>query len=374
MSLCGSKTDTSGMNAAALANSQVAKDALDWYKQAYTDQAPLRQQAADKALAVSDAQLASMKQNDAISNDYWNYQKDTFRPLEGKIIADAQSFDSPERQNQNAAKATADVQQAFDNSQGQMQRSLERRGVNPSSGAALALNNQMSMQKAAASAGASNKARTDTELQGYARKMDAANLGRNLASNQATSAGVAMTAGNSAVNNAGIPLTQAQSATNMAGQGFNTAIQGNNSAGSIYGQVAQLENQDSGIWGALGGVAGQFAGSAAGSTAIASFLSDKKAKKYIKPVSDAAALNAVKATPVSSWRYKDGQGDGGAHVGPMAQNVRKSMGETAAPGGKQIDLISMNGISMAAIAALDKKVGRLSQQIKQAKAGKGIAA
>ncbi len=374
MSLCGSKTDTSGMNAAALANSQVAKDALDWYKQAYTDQAPLRQQAADKALAVSDAQLASMKQNDAISNDYWNYQKDTFRPLEGKIIADAQSFDSPERQNQNAAKATADVQQAFDSSQGQMQRSLERRGVNPSSGAALALNNQMSMQKAAASAGASNKARTDTDLQGYARKMDAANLGRNLASNQATSAGVAMTAGNNAVNNAGIPLTQAQSATNMAGQGFNTAIQGNNSAGSIYGQVAQLENQDSGIWGALGGVAGQFAGSAAGSTAIASFLSDKKAKKNIKPVSDAAALNAVKATPVSSWRYKDGQGDGGAHVGPMAQNVRKSMGETAAPGGKQIDLISMNGISMAAIAALDKKVGRLSQQIKQAKAGKGIAA
>jgi len=362
MSLCGSKTDTSGMNAAALANSQVAKDALDWYREAYADQAPLRQQAADKALAVSDAQLASMKQNDAISNDYWNYQKDTFRPLEGKIIADAQSFDSPERQNQNAAKATADVQQAFDSSQGQMQRSLERRGVNPSAGAALALNNQMSMQRAAASAGASNKARTDTELQGYARKMDAANLGRNLASNQATSAGVAMTAGNSAVNNAGIPLTQAQSATNMAGQGFNTAIQGNSSAGSIYGQVAQLENQDNGIWGALGGVAGQFAGSAAGATKIASFLSDKNAKKNIKPVSDTAALKAVKATPVSSWRYKDGQGDGGAHVGPMAQNVRKTMGETAAPGGKQIDLISINGISMAAIAALDKKVGRLERR------------
>ena len=358
MSLCGSKTDTSGMNAAALANSQVAKDALDWYREAYADQAPLRQQAADKALAVSDAQLASMKQNDDISNDYWNYQKDTFRPLEGKIIADAQSFDSPERQNQNAAKATADVQQAFDNSQGQMQRSLERRGVNPSSGAALALNNQMSMQKAAALAGASNKARTDIELQGYARKMDAANLGRNLASNQATSAGVAMTAGNSAVNNAAIPLTQAQSATNMAGQGFNTAIQGNNSAGSIYGQVAQLENQDSGLLNGLGSSIGQVAGSAA----ISYFMSDKNAKKNIKPVSDAAALKAVKATPVSSWRYKDGQGDGGAHVGPMAQNVRKTMGEMAAPGGKQIDLISMNGISMAAIAALDRKVGRLERR------------
>jgi len=373
MSLCGSKTDTSGMNAAALANAQVAKDALDWYKQAYADQAPLRQQAADTAQTVSDAQLASMQQNDAISNDYWTYQKDTFRPLEGKIIADAQSFDSPERQKQNAARATADVQQAFDSSQGQMQRSLERRGVNPSSGTALALNNQASMQKAAAVAGASNKARTDTELQGYARKMDAANLGRNLASNQATSAGVAMNVGNSAVNNAGIPLTQAQSATTMAGQGFNTAIQGNNSAGGIYGQMAQIQNQDSGLWGALGGVAGQFAGSAAGSAKIASFLSDKKAKKNIKPVSGTAALKAITATPVSSWRYQEGQGDGGAHVGPMAQNVRKTMGETAAPGGKQIDLISMNGISMAAIAALDRKVQRLGKQLRQTKADRQAA-
>ena len=67
------------------------------------------------------------------------------------------------------------------------------------------------------------------------------------------------------------------------------------------------------------------------------------------PNSAMFVAEAVKATPVSSWRYKDGQGDGGAHVGPMAQNVRKTMGETAAPGGKQIDLISMNGISMAAI-------------------------
>jgi len=364
MSLCGSSPDTSGMNAAALANSQVAKEALDWYKQAYADQAPLRQQATGKALAVSDAQLASMKQNDTISNDYWNYQKDTFRPLEGKIISDAQSFDSPERESQNAAKAAADVQKAFDNSQGQMQRSLERRGINPSSGAAMALNNQMSMQKAAALAGASNKARTDTELQGYARKMDAANLGRNLASNQATSAGVAMNAGNSAVNNAGIPLTQAQNATNMVGQGFNTAIQGNNSAGGIYGQMAQVQNQDNGLWGALGGVAGQFAGSAAGSAAIASFLSDKKAKRNIKPVSNDAALKAVKDTPVSSWRYKSGQGDGNSHVGPMAQNVLQTMGEQAAPGGKQIDLISMNGINMAAIAALDKKVGRLEKRVR----------
>ena len=75
----------------------------------------------------------------------------------------------------------------------------------------------------------------------------------------------------------------------------------------------------------------------------------------------AALANSQVAKDALDW-YKQAYTD----QAPLRQQ--------AAPGGKQIDLISMNGISMAAIAALDKKVGRLSQQIKQAKAGKGIAA
>ena len=84
-------------------------------------------------------------------------------------------------------------------------------------------------------------------------------------------------------------------------------------------------------------------------------------KKGIKPVSDEQALAAVEKTPVSQWTYKDGEGDGGAHIGPMAQHVRATMGEQAAPGGKQIDPITMNGINMAAISALSRKVDKLAK-------------
>lgn len=359
--MCAESPDYTGMNKAAEANAEIAKEALAWYKQAYQEQAPLREAAAAKANAVSDAQLASMQQNDAISKDYWNYQQSTFRPMERAIVDAAQTYDTEARRDQKAGEAIADVQQQIDAAQGQQMRQLARMGVNPNDGKFAAMSNQMSMAGALGKAQAANKAREGVELQGYARKMDAANLGRNLASNQATSAGVALNAGNSAANTGGMALSQAQNATNQVGQGFNTAIQGNNSAGNIYGQVAQMESKDSGIMGALGGVAGQFAGSKAGSTMIAGFLSDKNAKKNVKPISDEQALQAVEKTPVSEWTYKDGEGDGGAHIGPMAQHVRATMGEQAAPGGKQIDPITMNGINMAAIAALSRKVDKLAK-------------
>ena len=120
--------------------------------------------------------------------------------------------------------------------------------------------------------------------------------------------------------------------------------------------------------GALGSVAGQYAGSAAGSAQIASFLSDKTKKKNVKPVSDEQALEAVKSTPVSQWDYKPGAGDGGTHIGPMAQDANRTMGEQAAPGGKAVDLVTMNGMNMAATAALARKVDKLSAKIKGAKA------
>lgn len=365
--MCADAPDTSGMNAAAKANAEISKEALAFYKQTYAEQAPQREAAAKIAMDVANQQLESSKQNTAISNDYWNYQKDTFRPLEEGIVADAQTYDTAARRESAASEAVADVGMQAEAARQAQTRQQQRMGVNPSSGKALALQSQMGMAEALGKAGAANTARDKIELQGYARKMDAANLGRGLASSQATSAGVALNAGNSAVGNAGTPLTQAQQGASMMGQGFNTAIQGNNSAGQLYGQAAQLSSQDSGLMSALGGVAGQFAGSSAGSAALVA-LSDETKKKDIKPVDDEQALAAVKDTPVSSWKYKDGQGDGGAHVGPMAQHVQKNMGDKVAPGGKMVDLVSLNGVNMAATAALARKVEKLTKKVEGARA------
>ena len=363
--MCSDAPDYSGMNNAAEANAALSKESLDFYKQIYAEQKPAREAAAKVAMDVANQQLDSSRQNTAISNDYWNYQKNTFRPLEEGIVADAQAYDTTARRDAAASEAVADVGMQAELARQAQTRQQQRMGVNPASGKALALQGQMGMAEAAAKAGAANTARDKVELQGYARKMDAANLGRGLASSQATSAGVALNAGNSAVGNAGAPLTQANQAAATMGQGFNTAIQGNNSAGQLYGQVAQMQSQDSGLMGALGGVAGSFLG---GSGFAKMVDSDKNKKEDIKPVSDEKALEAVKKTPVSRWKYKDGEGDGGAHVGPMAQHVNKNMGEQAAPGGKMVDLITLNGMNMAATGALARKVDKLAKKVEGAKA------
>ena len=258
--MCADAPDMTAMNTAAAANADIAKEALDWYKQVYADSAPQRELAANTANQVAQQQLASSRQNDAISGDYWNYQKNTFRPIEAGIVAEAQNYDTTARSEQAASKAMADMESQFGNEQAQQQRAMTRMGVNPNSGRFALMGNQMAMAQAAAKAGAASKARDNVELQGYARKMDAANMGRNLASNQATSAGVALNAGNSAANNAGTPLTQANQAMATMGQGFGTAIQGNNSAGNLYGQSAQISSKDNGLMGALGNMAGMWAG------------------------------------------------------------------------------------------------------------------
>lgn len=359
--MCSSSPDMSGVNAAAEANAALSRELLDFYKQVYAESAPDRARATETALKVADQQLASMQQQDAISQDYWDYQKDTFRPLEQSIVDEAQNYDTAVRRDSEATSAVADVGMQAELARQAQTRQQQRMGVNPNSGAALALSNQMSLGEATAKAGAANSARKNVETVGRAMKMDAASLGRNLASNQATSASLALNAGNSATANAAQPVSQAQSAASMMGQGYSTAIQGNASAGSLYGQAAQASSQDSGIWGALGGVAGSFLGGSGFNTLISK--SDKNAKKDIKPVSDEDALEAVKKTPVSTWNYKKGEGDGGSHVGPMAQHVRKTMGEKVAPGGKQIDLITMNGVTMAGMAALARKVDKLSKKV-----------
>jgi hypothetical protein len=59
---------------------------------------------------------------------------------------------------------------------------------------------------------------------------------------------------------------------------------------------------------------------------------------------------------VDSWKYKDGIADGGRHVGPYAEDVQRELGDEVAPGGKQIDVISMSGAQTAAIKGLAEKL------------------
>lgn len=371
----GDGPDTSGVNDAARKNADLSGEALAWAKQRYAEEAPARQSAIDIAMKTANQQLDIAQQNADISKDYYDYQKGTFRPLELGVVKAAQEYDTPDRRELKAGQAVAGVNTQIDNARAAMRERLASRGVDLGSGNVMAQEAAMAVQGGAAAASAANKAREDVELQGYARKMDAANLGRGLASSQATSAGVALNAGNSSVNNAQVPVAIGQQATQTVQSGIQQALGANASSGSLYGQAGQLDL-------AKRGQDMKFVSDAAESAAAAYGASDENIKDGTgKKMSPAKALGAILDTPVhEGWTYspeKGGPDDGRQpHDGPMAQDVQRNMGGKVAPDGKVIDLVSMNGVLMAGIQGLAKEVAGLKKEVKsgngQRMASKGV--
>lgn len=255
-----SDTDYSGVNRAAEATARISQDALDFYRDNYENQAPAREAAAARANAVSEAQLSSMNQNMRLARDYADYQSNTFRPMERALIDEANNYDTNARRDQAAGAAMADVSQQAASARDIQQRNLTRMGVNPNDGRFAAMSNQTTMQEALGKAAAGAQARRQTEIQGYARRADAVNLGRGLASNQATSSGIALNAGNASANSAQMPLGQNQAATQMMGQGFNSASQGQSQSGNLFGMaangMAQENQQDTATLATVGSIAG----------------------------------------------------------------------------------------------------------------------
>jgi hypothetical protein len=221
---------------AAKIQQQTAREYLDFQKQQYADMKPL-------AEAVSQAQLDTMKQqstiaasNEARAQDYANYEKNTFRPLEQSLVDDANSYNTDAKQEELARKGMADVSQAYDAQRKQALDTLARYGVNPNSNRFAALNMQLAQGEAADKAGAATNARTNAEQLGYARKMDAASLGRNLASNSSTAYGIATSAGNSSVNSGSAALSTAGAPGAALGSAYGSfSSQMGNAANSYYG-------------------------------------------------------------------------------------------------------------------------------------------
>jgi len=363
----GSKPDTGGINEAAVQSAALGNRAFDWYAQEYARTAPQRDQAVADASAVTKAQLESMGLQNEIARDYNEYNKNTFRPLEASMIEAAKGYDTPERRAQAAAEAVAGV-----NSQVAAQREatamdLARSGVSPESAKSRSMMASGDINAARMSAGAAAGARRNVEATGHARMADAANLGRNLPSAQATAMQTGINAGNSAVNSSGVGVAAGQSGAGLMGAGFNTAMGGLGQMGGMFTNAAGIQSQTRGQ--NLDFQASMYSSTMNGmSSMFGSAMSDEKVKKGTGKKADTASmLEAVMNTPVDEgWSYdpkKGGPDDGGMpHDGPMAQDVNKHMGEKAAPGGKMIDLVTMNGVSMGAIQELGKRVKKLEQR------------
>lgn len=335
------------------------EESLNWFKQVYADQAPDRTAAAQRANAISDAQLRGMTFATDQAQELDQYNKTTFRPVEQRLVADAQGYDTEGRRESAAQEASGRVASEFDTTRQSAGREMIRYGVDPSTIAALDASSQI--DEAKARAGAGNTARTNVEQQGWSRMADVANMGRGIASQQATQQGIATTTGNSSVANSNSALANTQSGNGLMAQGFQNANQGNQIAGSMFNNVARSQQADDQML--LTGVNGitNYLGNRYGT-------SDPKVKKGTGRMANAAqALKEVEATPVhDGWEYDESKGappgSGGKKMtGPMAPDVQRISGEASAPGGKQIDLVKQQGRMMAAIQQLAKDVRALKK-------------
>jgi hypothetical protein len=182
---------------------------------------------------VTNSQLQAQDKAMALADEYADYNRGTFRPLEQRIVSEANDYDSMANQQAAADKAATDVSIAGASQRGTNMRTMARMGVNPTDGRFISGMGDPA-NDALAQVTAANTARDKIRVLGGAKRMDAASLGRGLPSAQATSAGLGINAGSSAING---QVAANGSAISGAGPGI-TLLNGASNTGGVIGSNA----------------------------------------------------------------------------------------------------------------------------------------
>lgn len=344
---------------AAKENAAVAREQLAFSKTVYEENKPRQAKMDALAEQVVNQQLDIGAKSAALSQDYTDYMKGTFRPIEQALADEASTAGDAADQEKLAGEAGVDVATSFEAGRGAQLRDMQRVGTNPNSGAYLSADTSSRVMEAASRAQAMNNARTQAQNLGWAKKMDVANVGRNLPSSQATSAGIALNAGNAAVSNAAVPMNTANQNAAQMNAGYAGSVNANTAAGGLYlGQYgAQLQsynamNQaEADKWSGAGQLA---------TTGYMAYKSSKKLKHNKEKISSEIILKGLKKIPVEKWDYKKGVEDEGRHIGVYAEDFSNEFG---VGDGKTIHVMDAIGVSMAAIKGLSKQVDKLKQEI-----------
>lgn len=272
----------------------IGREQLDFAKQQYAEMAPLARQVAAQQMA---AQQQQMQQ----AQDYYDYQQQTFRPLERGLVADASRFNTEAYKEGLARDAAAAAGRAFGVTQAASQRAQASMGVNPASGRAMSMANQSNLGLAANRASAMTGARTQADQLGWARRMDVTGLGRNLAGASTAAYQGATGAGTAGLNTSMAPGSQFQQG--MAG------------AGQTYGNVLtnQVGQRNASI-NAQGEVTGALLGAAV--TGGLKY-SDRRLKKNIKLIGH----DENTKLPLYEFEYKANANQ--RYIGVMSDDVKK---------------------------------------------------
>lgn len=348
-----------GLNASANASEKVGMAQVGLGQQQIDLQKKYADQQFGLTKKVVDQQLQTADTNQQHANSQWDYYTNTFKPIEQKMVSDAVSYDTPAMREQKAGEAGSSVARAYAQQRQAQQLQESGMGVNPNSGRWAEMDRLSGISQAADTAGAENKARTDTQNMGWARMQDVSNFGRNMPSTASTAYATSLNAGNSAVGNNNATVNSVNSGMGVAQGWYNSA---NNSFGTANSGYANANKANMANYDANYQQFGDLMNFASGAGHAYAISSSKKLKTNKRKIDGAGLLKKVQDTPVEKWRYKQGAGDGGEHIGPYAEDMQKNFG---VGDGKTINPIDHAGITMAAVAALSKKVDRLAAGLKK---------
>ena len=223
----------------------LAREQLDFSKQQYAEMMPLARQVYGQQMAAQDQQMRQ-------AQDYYNYQQETFRPVERGLVADAQRFSTEDYREQMARDAALQAARAFGTTQTMGDRAAAARGISIDSPAAMAMRNQGQYALATGKAQMMNNARTQAEQMGFARRLDVTGLGRGLAGASTAAYQGATGAGSAGMNVAMAPGSQFQQGLGAAGQTMggilNSQTSAYNTAQSQADPFASIVGMGVGAW------------------------------------------------------------------------------------------------------------------------------
>lgn len=226
--------DTSRQDAIAEKMAELNEDQFNWVKAQWEADAPNRARVQDLSNRVSQAQLDMMGEQRAVGQEAAGDYRRIYRPQEEAAAAEAASYNSVARQEQEAGKAVADVNIQAGAARGAMDRNMASMGVNVNDGAYTAGAAELANGQMLAGAAAANSARDRVQTVGRALRADSIATGRGQVSTQGTAASLAMTAGQGAVGTAAVPTSVNGQGVGMVSSAAGQASSGLGGAANIY--------------------------------------------------------------------------------------------------------------------------------------------
>ncbi len=282
--------------------------------------------------ALQDLQIQS-------ANESMERYKKYGYPLQEKIFQEAEQAGGAEDQEKQAALALGDVRSATQREARNLALQQQSFGIDPTSGRYQGMMRATGVDSAAMEAAAANRARTAAEQLGWAKRMDATALAQGQFGNQATSTGLALTAGNQALMSGQVPIQNAGAMSSSMQGAYGGAMQGWNQVGQLGVDKYKADVSAYSAKQQADATAAAGMGQALGTAGALIYKSDRRLKTDIQRLGTLEKWDIG----VYSFKYvdslKDEYGDK-TYVGVMADEVEQVLPEaviTMADGYKAVN-------------------------------------